>query len=341
LKPVASPSFSHHSVLAVLAVLALATTVSVGIWISGWRPLGAPEPATLIATPLTTYPGRQSFPSFSPDGNQVAFAWDGPKQDNTDIYVKLIGTENLLRLASDPARDFAPAWSPDGRYTAFLRDLPMARAAVLLVPSIGGPPERRLAETAAVDDGKVGRACPGLSWSRDGKWLAIKDRQAGETHDSVYLLSVETGEECRLTYPPPDSGDGSPAFSRDGKHLAFSRTFTFGVSEVYVLDLSNDQTARGAPKQISFSKQHTSGLAWTPNGREIVFAFGSGLAAGGTLWRVSARGWGAPHLVALVGQHGRWPAISLQGNRLAFTRDYPDRQSIWRLDFFRFQRQDE
>ena len=130
-----------------------------GVWISVTRALREPGPSGLIAVPLTTYPGRQSLPGFSPDGNQVAFVWDGPEQDNTDIYVKLIGTENLLRLTNDPARDYAPAWSPDGRYIAFLRDLPLARAAVLLVPSIGGPPERRLAETAAVDDGKVGGAC--------------------------------------------------------------------------------------------------------------------------------------------------------------------------------------
>ena len=31
-------------------------------------------------------------PSFSPDGNQVAFSWNGEKQDNFDIYVKLIGS---------------------------------------------------------------------------------------------------------------------------------------------------------------------------------------------------------------------------------------------------------
>jgi Tol biopolymer transport system component len=191
-----------------------------------------------------------------------------------------------------------------------------------------------LTEIAAVDDRRVGGACPGLSWSPDSKWLAIKDRQAGETQDSVYLSSVETGEKRRLTYPPPGSGDGSPAFSPDGKHLAFSRTFMFGVSEVYVLDLSNGQTARGAPKQISLRKQWTSSLAWTRNGREIVFASGPGLSGGArTLWRVSASGSGASRLLALAGEHGRWPAISLQGNRLAFSRDYAHDQNIWVLIF--------
>jgi DNA-binding winged helix-turn-helix (wHTH) protein len=48
----------------------------------------------LKSIPLTTYPGLQCCPSFSPDGNEVAFTWTGPRQDNSDIYVKLVGTEN-------------------------------------------------------------------------------------------------------------------------------------------------------------------------------------------------------------------------------------------------------
>jgi Tol biopolymer transport system component/DNA-binding winged helix-turn-helix (wHTH) protein len=330
---VARLSDRQQPVWGVLAALALTITVSIGVSISSKWLLRGPGPSAQIAVPLTTYPGRQSFPSFSPDGSQVVFVWERPEQDNADIYVKLIGTENLLRITNDPAWNYAPAWSPDGRYIAFLRDLPLERAAVLLVPSIGGPPERKLTETAAVHDGKVGGASPGLSWSPDGKWLAIKDRQPGERQDSVCLLSIETGEKHRLTRPPPGSGDGTPVFSPDGNRLAFTRTFTFGVSEVYVLELSQGQTARGAAKQVSFRKQWTSGLAWTRNGREIIFASGSGLSGGTvTLWRVSASGSDAPRLLTLAGEHGRWPAISPRGDRLAFARDYAHDQNIWRLD---------
>ena len=42
--------------------------------------------------PLTSYAGFEQSPSFSPDGNQVVFSWDGEKQDNFDIYLKLIGS---------------------------------------------------------------------------------------------------------------------------------------------------------------------------------------------------------------------------------------------------------
>ena len=52
--------------------------------------------------PLTSEPGFEENASLSPDGKQVAYSWNGPKQDNFDIYVKLIGLPSLLRLTTIP-----------------------------------------------------------------------------------------------------------------------------------------------------------------------------------------------------------------------------------------------
>ena len=127
-----------------VVLIALLCVVALAIWLS--RSTNKSPEAPLTAVPLTSYPGTEKQPSFSPDGNQVAFAWDGEKQDNFDIYVKLIGAGGHLRLTTHPAADYSPAWSPDGRSIAFLRDLPGGKSAVLLIPAIGGS-ERKLAET--------------------------------------------------------------------------------------------------------------------------------------------------------------------------------------------------
>ena len=316
----------------IMATLAIAVVVGVGVWVSMKPPIRQPGQSALIAIPLTTFPGDQFFSNFSPDGNQVAFAWNGPKQDNVDIYVKLIGTDSLLQLTNDPAMDCAPTWSPDGRYIAFLRG--GAHATVLLVPSIGGPPERKLTETmSSIDFNQVGGSVPGLSWSPDGKWIAMRDHGSAEAQESIYLFSVDTGEKRRLTFPPPGCGDGTPAFSPDGRRLAFSRTSTVGVSEVYLLDLSERLFPEGPAKQLTFRKQSTVGLAWTPDGREIVYSSGSYWAGGSVeLWRIFASGSGEPRVLALAGEHGWWPAISRRGNRLAFARNHANDQNIWRLD---------
>ena len=57
-----------------------------------WRSWRGPEKAgPQRAVPLITLPGLARYPSFSPEGDRVAFTWTSPKQDNTDIYVQQIG----------------------------------------------------------------------------------------------------------------------------------------------------------------------------------------------------------------------------------------------------------
>jgi eukaryotic-like serine/threonine-protein kinase len=126
-------------------------------------------PEELNPVPLTTYPGAQGWPSFSPDGNLVAFGWTGEKQDNGDIYVKMIGTNGPpSRLTTDAAPDGYPAWSPDGRFIAFLRVLPSGKRALQVIPAIGGQ-ERRIVETFSVSH---------PTWSPEGNWLVISERDS-------------------------------------------------------------------------------------------------------------------------------------------------------------------
>jgi hypothetical protein len=100
--------------------------------------------AVTKTVPLTSYPGQQITPAFSPDGKQVAFAWDGEQGGNFDIYVKLVDAGTPLRLTSSPADEWAPAWSPDARYIAFCRDF-SDHSEIWTIPALGGA-ERRLGE---------------------------------------------------------------------------------------------------------------------------------------------------------------------------------------------------
>jgi eukaryotic-like serine/threonine-protein kinase len=102
--------------LAGTAVLLI--VAAVGIWLL--RPRSHPVPKTV---PLTSYPNSQVTPAFSPDGKQVAFAWDGEQGGSFDIYIKLVDAGSPLRLTTNPANEYGPTWSPDGRYIAFCRDL--------------------------------------------------------------------------------------------------------------------------------------------------------------------------------------------------------------------------
>src|SRR5579872_4830957 len=242
----------------------------------------------LSAVPLTSYPGSERYATFSPDGRQVAFSWDSEKQDNFDIYIKVVGAGAPLRITKDPAPDFFPAWSPDGRWIAFLRLAVGNRAAVVVVPALGGP-ERRLADIQVYDQVSYVPSVdpPRIAWSPDSEHLAIVDREGPLRPFGLFSLSVGTGERRRLTLPPDGFHDAGPNVSPDGSSIAFTRTSSnIGVGDLYMLPVSGDFQPVGDPRRLTFDNAQNGHPAWTADGRDVVF---SSPRAGGTvaLWRLN------------------------------------------------------
>src|SRR5262249_1753246 len=97
--------------LAGLIILPLATALVVSLVRSTRK---TSQEAPMVAVPLTSYPGEERQPSFSPDGNQVAFSWNGEKEDNFDIYIKDIASGAQRHLTTAQESDSCPAWSPNG-----------------------------------------------------------------------------------------------------------------------------------------------------------------------------------------------------------------------------------
>ena len=293
----------------VLVGIAVSLVAAVAIW--WFRPVA--HPATSTAS-LTNYPGLQIQPALSPDGKQVAFAWDGEKRENFDIYVKDVGAKAPLRLTSNPAAEYHPAWSPDGRSIAFCREL-SGRFEIWRISTQGGA-ERKLGESSA---------CEGLSWSPDGKYLALVDKVAPQAPNCIFTQAVETGEKQRLTSPANELlGDFSPRFSPDGKTLAFRRASSSENNDVYVLPVGVGGTADGAPRRLTYRKDAISGFDWTADGRGIVFL------AGNTLWIISASG-GMPERLAVSSDDADTLSVSRRGSRLVYQRHLFD-LNIWRVD---------
>jgi serine/threonine protein kinase/Tol biopolymer transport system component len=287
-------------------------TLAALVALAGWWRLANREarPASeIVATPLTAYPGIEAWPTFSPDGNQVAFVWSGEKQDNWDIYVKLIGPGTSLRLTTDPARDLFPSWSPDGRWIAFVRYPEGPKSRLILVSALGGP-ERVLPEEG-IGGGQ-------LSWSPDNKWIF-----AGQ-QSQIVMISAETGERRVVTSPPPGASDLQPAVSPDGRRLSFMRLGTIRWA-LSVQRLTTDYRPEGEPFEVPLPNLYAYYPAWTPDGRDILFI---GCASQGNfidyvgqptgLWRVPAAV-GAPRRLAVAGDNIWTYAVSRSG-RLAFAR---------------------
>ena len=317
----------------VVAAAALAAAAVVGLYWWGLRPAARdPRGSLPEVVPLTSYPGREAEPSFSPDGSKVAFTWNGASQTNRDVYVKEIGSERPLRLTSDPALDGSPAWSPSGSQIAFLRDRPGSGSEVRVVPASGGP-ERRLADIAA-------SAEYGLAWSPDGRRLATVDRSSPTAPPGIVLVDADTGVKQPLTSLASSAGRGDswPSFSPDGRIVAFKRSVAPTAHYVCVVP-----AAGGEVRRLASATAVTSPLAWTAGGEEIVFAAltfanegappvpstRSNSGAPPVLWRIAAAGGRARPLVGTANAHG--VTVSRDGTRLAYTQQTTD-WDVWRID---------
>ena len=306
-------ALESHKIAAAVSLSVLILTITIGIFFrSGHKNTANASLVPPIVVPFTSYPGSESEPAFSPDGRQIAFVWDGDKEGNFDIYVKLVDVGKPLRLTTDPAMDHGPVWSPDGRYIAFLRRQSIGSETAILIPALGGP-ER-----------KLGQVADGLDWSPDGQSLLISDKTSPPDPDSLFLLSIETGERRKITSPPSGSfGDTHRVFSPDGKTIAFCRQISGGVEELYAVPV-----AGGEPRQLTSDNRRIYSLHWARNSRDI--AFSSDRAGSFYLWSVSAAG-GAPERVGAVEGKAFDFAIAAQGSLLAYTQIYAD-ANIWRVE---------
>jgi Tol biopolymer transport system component len=286
-------------------------------------------PETPHLVQLTSYAGRELHATFSPDGTQVAFAWSGERQDNIDIYVKLVDASGPpLRLTTDPAYDAFPAWSPDGRRIAFRR-MPRSRddateyfastmpaGTVMVMPALGGL-ERKVADVPR-------SRCPTLSWTPDGRWLATPSTDSTGVN-GIFLLPVEQGEPRRLT-TNPGRDDLCPALSPDGRSLAYAACPSEQVCAIQVLELQPDLRPKAPPRRLAELAwgPGLEGLAWAADGRSLVYPRGY-------LHRLPLRGAPEAQRIDLGAPIAVYPAVSRARGRLVFTRGTID-ADVWRLE---------
>lgn len=265
--------------------------------------------------PFTSFPGEESDPALSPEGDQVAFVWDGSDGEGVDIYVKQFDNNTPLRITEHPGVESSPAWSPGGDRLAFVRS-DEGEYKVVIAPAIGG------SERTVADFGE--REVRGLVWSPDGEKLALAAQRAPYEAFSIYLLSTETLQQRRLTDPPGYyHGDLNPAFSPDSKTLAFTRSMVERIEDVYRVKIDG-----GTPKRLTRDRAEVTGLDWSADGRNIVFA--SDRNGPFQLWRISATG-GTPEWIATSGGDGvHQPSIARQGGRMTMTQR-SENTNIWTL----------
>ena len=312
---------------------AVAAVALVAIGVAVWprlrsHPGPVPLPAAMKVVQLTSLNGLEVAPTFSPDGAQVAFSWNGEREDNYDIYVKTVGSSDVRRLTTDPAADTLPVWSPDGKEIAFLRDHPGGGTIVhAILPTGGG--ERKLS------DFRIGGGISArVAWSPDGRWIVgrpdLIEDVAKRGSWALYLIPLGGGTPRRLTEAKAPDMDAAPAFSPDGRRFAYAAcaNLTSRTCGVNVIDLRADYTPAGPPRRLTDAGRGISAIAWSRDGTSIVYD--TNVRGRWELWRVSLDGGAEPERLEVPGDHSRQPAVAPAGERLAFARAYQVR-SIFQL----------
>jgi TolB protein len=213
----------------------------------------------------------EEAPAWSPDGSRIAFVSN--RDGDVEIYVMKADGSDQIRLTDSPDFDGDPAWSPDGERIAFtsLRD---GNGEIYVMNADGTNPVR-LTNNEAHDWGPA--------WSPDGSRIAFVSERDGDAE--VYVMNADGTEQTNLTNFPariddekhPDlaANEKDPAWSPDGKHIAFTsdrHSFTNDEgldtlnTEIYVMNADGTNQTR-LTHHMSWDEFPT----WSPDGKHIVF----------------------------------------------------------------------
>jgi Tol biopolymer transport system component len=263
---------------------------------------------------LTGVPGRESEPSFSPDGGRIAYTSDGGAGGSRQIYVKALGKADPVRLTQTPEDKWGPAWSPNGATLAFLRQEEGAHG-VVIVPA-GGGPER---EVTRLEPGRAKR----MSWLNNGE-LVVLDSSADDPGMQLFRVSVQSGSRAPLL-PAHEKGAGTdhdPLVSPNGNWIAFVR-FLDTAMELRVAPSS------GGDSSLLAKVSEVQGIAWTHDSRQIYY-YPSRFLGLNEIWQVAPTG-GAPVRAPIYFPMGSQAlALSPDGRYAAYEERTHD-TNVWQI----------
>jgi TolB protein len=178
----------------------------------------AVDPTQPVTSPVLLRTGDERYPSYSPDGTQIAFRGDldlAEPSGDEEIYVMNADGTNVRQLTSNADFDSAPSWSPDGREILFERApagtfTPGTEAEQkdIYVMRADGTHVRRLTDSPGLDEGP--------DFSPDGTKITFSSDRDGQ--QEIYVMNADGSNPRRLTdNPARDESPDWQALRFDGR----------------------------------------------------------------------------------------------------------------------------
>ena len=169
-------------------------------------------------TPANGDPRKQNYlPIWSPDGSKIAFTTN--RDGNPEIYVMNKDGSGVRRMTNSPGIDVSPTWSPTGGQLAWVSD--RTGTARIYIMDADGSNHRVL----------INEECFRPTWA-SGKFNEIAYAgKSGPGYD-IKIYSFAEGTSRRIT--DGIGSNESPAFSPNGRHIAFTSTRN-GKVQVYTI----------------------------------------------------------------------------------------------------------
>lgn len=170
-------------------------------------------------TPANGDPRKQNFlPVWSPDGSKLAFTTN--RDGNPEIYVMNRDGSGVRRMTNHPGIDVTPTWSPNGTQLAWVSDR-------------SGNPRIYLMNADATGQRPLGgdTFCDRPTWSSAPFNEIAYAVRTGPGYD-IKVYSFSTGQAIKIT--DGIGSNESPAFSPNGRHIAFTSTRN-GKAQIYTI----------------------------------------------------------------------------------------------------------
>ncbi|MEE4196437.1 MAG: PDZ domain-containing protein [Bacteroidales bacterium] len=214
---------------------------------------------------LTTFPGEELFPHFSPDGETIAFS--GKYDGNTDVYVVSVYGGPPKRLTWHPANDHVVGWTPQGQimFTSGREQVPIPMPDLLYtIDRNGGMPtlfmKPRFYNGQLSPDGKYLAYRKNIPWETE--WRNYRGGQA----NPIRILNLETFKVEKI--PWEGSNDISPVW--------INETIYFLSDMDFAMNIWAYNTLSKELKQITFYKEFDCKNLEAGN-HEMIYEYGGDL----------------------------------------------------------------